>query len=120
MRLLNEEYPRAPGERYHRLARCTPHPRLAYLQRERFALFKEVGERVIARDNLVPPTPPGFKSAFMIGKFKEKKLKKEQAVALVRDYTLGLDKPVLTRASAAKDVAARTLVTRVEKEIKLW
>jgi hypothetical protein len=56
----------------------------------------------------------------MIGKYKGNKLKEAQATALVNDPSLGFNKPVLTRAQAAKSPSARALVSRVKDEIKLW
>lgn len=106
MHYLNEDYPRPQGERFHRICRRTG------------PLAAPSGRPV--RVVLIPPTPPGFKSAFMIGKYKGKKLKGTQAAALVRDPTLGFGKPVLTRAEALKSPSARALVSRVKAEIKLW
>jgi hypothetical protein len=97
---LNADYPVAQGRRYHRLAFRT-------------------GPR-FPRVKLTAPKPPGFKSAFMIGKYKGNKLKEAQATALVNDPSLGFNKPVLTRAQAAKSPSARALVSRVKDEIKLW
>jgi hypothetical protein len=104
MHYLNMYFPLHHEQRFHRLARCTG----------------PLDASSSGSSSDPPPTPPGFKSAFMIGKFKGKKLKKAQAAALVRDDTLGFDKPVLTRASAAKSLSTRALVSRVKAEIKLW
>ena len=110
MHYLDVHYPRAQDTRFHRLARSTG-------KRARTSSSPLHGD--------VYKRPHYYQSVFMIGKYLgdkhvSKKLKGAQAAALVHDTNLGFDKPVLTRAASAKSPSARSLVSRVKHELKLW